>query len=541
MKMRKTPTIVRLYLRRSKKDRDTQKFSIGTQRAEAREYISKEFPNADVFEYLDEASGDSWNRPGLERLVSETRPGDAIVCRDKGRLSRDMIGGPALLEELLCFRRARLFFYFDNKEIHFESANDRIVQCFDDFKYASELENNRGRTREALRRKVQNGKIAGGKCYGYKNVKGNEGTELAIDETQSKVIVRIFNSYSIGRGLKGIARDLNAAGVPGPRGDWKPSGLRSMLQNKRYQGWHIHGRIVKRKVSRVGRTQVKADAEDIITNKVPEWQIVSDELWEKVQARFTANKRAAPRMHSPARTMGRPPKYPLVGFSRCGHCGGSISSQRTKRGQTKTAAYGCATNWRSGKQACPISLQQPMHLVEGALANFLHEKVLEESILEKLMADVRAEAQLQLSVPTVDISALEAQLKEEHEQIRRLIKLAAQTGDEVGMISEEIQSRSVKIKGMKSTLAEASRPADEILTLLDQIEAEARSDLRDLRHALLADSSSRQVYQSLFPDGLIFDPVDTNKGNRVWALSGRAQLGPLSRATPTGFEPVSPA
>ncbi len=534
---------IRLYLRRSLKDSDRQKFSIGTQRTEAMEYIESEFPGVPVVEYLDEGSGDDWNRPGLERLVRDTRAGDTIVCRDKGRLCRDLVGGPTLLEELLQFRGARLFFYVSRREVRFNTVNERFMESVDDLRFEGELESNRSRTREALRRKVRDGFIAGGKCYGFKNVRTPQGTRAEVNEAEAQVILRIFEMFAGGRGFKGIARDLNGEGISGPRGLWKDGGIRSMLLNERYLGWNIHGRVVKRKVSRNQRQRVEAQSNEVIRLRVPEWQLVTEELWNTVQERFKANKQKQERdvsARSTNRTVGRPAKYALVGFSRCGSCGGSITSQRTKRGKAKTPAYGCSSNWRLGKAACPVSLQQPMDQVEAALADYLHREVLKDGVLDELLAEVRREAQARLTTQ-VDIAALDGQLKEERVQIQRLIQLAANTGDEMEMIGAEITARSARIRQLQATHDEASRPQGETLALIDQVEEEARSEVERLQSVLLSDPGSREVYRALFPDGLVFEPFEVNKGRRVWALSGRAQLGPLNRATPTGFEPVSPA
>lgn len=98
-----------------------------------------------------------------------------------------------------------------------------------------------------------------------------------------------------------------------------------------------------------------------------------------------------------------------------------------------------------------------MHQVEGALAGYLHEEVLRETVLEQLIADVRREAEVLLVAPTKDVSELESQLKTERDQVQRLIRLAAQTGDELGMIAEEIQNRSIQIKSLATRLDTTAR------------------------------------------------------------------------------------
>ena len=85
-----------------------------------------------------------------------------------------------------------------------------------------EAEAIRSRTREALRNRVANGRIAGGSCFGYRLVRqkdpnGRAYTLAEIDPKQADIVRRIFREYVDGRGVRRIAKGLNDDGIASPR------------------------------------------------------------------------------------------------------------------------------------------------------------------------------------------------------------------------------------------------------------------------------------------------------------------------------------
>jgi site-specific DNA recombinase len=85
------------------------------------------------------------------------------------------------------------------------------------------------KTHRGLRGRIEDGKSAGGLCYGYRVVKtvsgGNVTTgEREIEPAQAQVVERIFRDFIAGVSPKQIAKNLNREGVPGPFGGaWSPS------------------------------------------------------------------------------------------------------------------------------------------------------------------------------------------------------------------------------------------------------------------------------------------------------------------------------
>jgi hypothetical protein len=85
------------------------------------------------------------------------------------------------------------------------------------------------KTHRGLRGRIEDGKSAGGLCYGYRVVKTISGGsvttgEREIEAAEAAVVLRLFRDFIAGVSPKQIAKNLNREGVPGPFGGaWSPS------------------------------------------------------------------------------------------------------------------------------------------------------------------------------------------------------------------------------------------------------------------------------------------------------------------------------
>jgi DNA invertase Pin-like site-specific DNA recombinase len=130
--------------------------------------------------------------------------------------------------------------------------NDRLADQFMvtamAFVDAMHREQARERTRDALYRKAERGHVAGGVVYGYRNVDHLANGKRShvtreIDPAQAEIVRRCFREVTDGYGYLGVAKRLNAARLPGPRGDaWTSSTVRVILFNELYRGTVIYGR-----------------------------------------------------------------------------------------------------------------------------------------------------------------------------------------------------------------------------------------------------------------------------------------------------------
>ncbi len=568
---------VRVYLRRSKNDEGKQQFSLDVQRAGCLDFVQRlALGGCEIVEYVDDGkSGDDFhNRGGIRRLLDEAAGGDVIVCRDQSRLGRDAIEVTLVVRDLVRDRGCRLYYYVTGQEVQFANAIDQATTFIQGTGHQMELEAIRSRTREALRSRVRDGRIAGGRCYGYKldrrsDPSGRRYTVATVDEQEAAVVRRIFEEYLTGRGLKGIARALNHDGVPSPAagrrgsGSWAPSGIRPMLMNPRYRGVYIHGRL--KKVRRAGSVhRVKADPAEVLMVDLPEWRIVDDNLWFAVQERFE-KRTTGPR---PDRQEQPAAKYPLTGIARCA-CGGTIGCTRTRSHGRLVKAYACTRHRERGAEVCAVTVNQPMDEVNEALIDILQREVLTEPVLAKVLAEIREQVEAELEEREVDIAALQVELAETRVERRKLAK-AVTLADDIPELVSELKLRSATIQRLEQHIEDARRTPAEIAARMDEVEAHCRQQLADLRAALTDRADLREVFLILFPGGLTFTPEwtrdEAGQRRRVWRVRGAARPFRSDRvvtrcasegrdwranratslggsdcvATPTGFEPVLP-
>jgi len=528
---------VRIYLRRSKNDRDKQQFSLDVQRDGADRFAEREFPGEPRVYYVDDgkAGDDFLHRSGLKRLTAQAVTGDVILARDQSRLGRDALEVSLVIRELVQDRNCRLFYYVNGHEVQFSNAIEQATTYIQGTGHQLELEAIRSRTTEALRAKVRAGRIAGGRCYGYTLTRKTDDafrqyTVAVVDEQQAPIVRRIFDEYLEGRGLKSIAIRLNNEGVPSPTvgrrgsGSWAPSGIRAMLRNPRYRGLYIHGRV--KKVRRRGKlVRIEADPSEVLTIEMPEWRIVSDDTWLAVQKRFNDNKRRAPvRRHTKAG--GPASKYALSGLARCGECGGAISVANTKRGQQIVRAYTCDRHRRGGNAVCSVSIRRPVEIVDRKFADFLQSAVLSPEVLPDVMEGVREELERQVADgDTVD--ELRERLEQAKAAVQRLVRLGSLAGDDaLGQIASELKDKTALVKRLENQILVASDRPEDVDDAMAEVEEIIRVRLAGFRERLAANPhGARDVYLALFPEGLTFTPAPGNaKPRKLWTIEGIAQL-----------------
>ena len=224
------------------------------------------------------------------------------------------------------------------------------------------LEARTKKTHRGLRGRVEKGFSAGAVGYGYRMVRrlSSEGElvrgEREIEPSEALIVERIFREFAAGKSPRSIARDLNADGIPGPKGTaWRDTGIRGdvrrgtgTINNELYVGFRVwnHKHYIKDPATGKSVTRLNPESE-WIRKAVPELRIVSDELWaavkrqqEDIARRYAAVKEAAQAraLHSKRR-----PAYLLSGLLECGVCGGPYAVVVHDR-------YGCTGHHR--KRTC---------------------------------------------------------------------------------------------------------------------------------------------------------------------------------------------
>jgi len=188
---------------------------------------------------------------------------------------------------------------------------------------------------------------------------------LDIDPVTAPVVERVYREYAAGLGLRSIARELTADGVPSPAAydrlrnphrdptGWAFSAVRAILANPVYRGFATWGKQQKFEelvdpddvaAGNVTRMRWRPRTEWIEARQPTHPALVSRELAEAVAERLAA------RSHGRTHSRSTPHPYLLRGVLRCGLCerrmqgsaraGGRIL-YRCEYGKARSLPVGC--------------------------------------------------------------------------------------------------------------------------------------------------------------------------------------------------------
>jgi hypothetical protein len=152
-----------------------------------------------------------------------------------------------------------------------------------------------------LRGRIEDGKSAGGLCYGYRVSRRSpaEASRQASGKSTAEagIVERIFRDFVAGVSPKQIAKNLNREGVGGPFGGaWSPSTIygnakrgTGILNNELYVGRLVWNRLRYVKNPDTGKRVSRMNpSSEWMTRQVPALRIVSDEVWTAPKARADA-------------------------------------------------------------------------------------------------------------------------------------------------------------------------------------------------------------------------------------------------------------
>ena len=311
-------------------------------------------------------SGATKGRPGYEALLAAVKAGqfDIVLFEHLDRLARD-------LEFLMAFYKEARHADCELHQLHRGKLGIFDIGILGTFAQIF-LEELSYKTRRGLIGKIEAGKSAGGLSYGYCVRRAAAGEvikgEQDINRDEALVVERIFTEYAAGKSPIQIATDLNADGIPAPRGKGNSSGHwrqttingnrergTGILNNELYIGRRVWNRLRYSKHPETGKRVSRLNPqEDWVTFEAPDLRIVEQSVWEAVKARQTAQKRlrtkqteSDPNGLSVAQSMRRR-KYLLSGLLSCGQCGGNL----TIAGSGKARRYYCANAKEKGAAIC---------------------------------------------------------------------------------------------------------------------------------------------------------------------------------------------
>ena len=356
-----------LYIRLSRDDGDkAESNSVTSQKEILKEYL-KLHPDIQFHDYYvdDGWSGTDFDRPGFQQMMEAIFRGavNCVIVKDLSRFGRNAAESGRYLEDI--FVRHRVRFIALNNGIDTASGNMNaatrlismgVTNVINESVAATTSVNVRG----TLNMNRQQGKFIGSfPTYGYlKDPQDHH--KLIVDEESAAVVRMIFEKYIAGTSIMGIAKELNAMGIPNPStykrlkgynyrhpvgnkndGLWPDSSVRRILKNEMYIGNMIQGRntTVSYKIH-----QCRAvPKEDWIRVTGTHEAIIDPDTFRKAQnllGRYIRKPPAQNRVHL------------LSGFVRCAKCG-RIMSRKTNRHPYGTYHYyRCVTNNKMKTGGC---------------------------------------------------------------------------------------------------------------------------------------------------------------------------------------------
>ena len=236
-----------LYARVSTEEQAKSGYSLRQQMEALRAYCESE--GLDVAAEIDDPgySGAYLDRPGLEQVRSLVEAGGVslVLAQDRDRLSREPAYLYLLREEFLrhgCALRALNDRGDDSPE---GQLTDGIMDQLAKFERAKTAE----RTRRGSLRKVFEGRVLGATPkprYGFRWTKDDRGKNIGYEvyEPEMATVRRILAMVADGSSLNGVTTQLQADGVPAPKGgrDWGRHTIREMVKNDLYRP-HGYGEL----------------------------------------------------------------------------------------------------------------------------------------------------------------------------------------------------------------------------------------------------------------------------------------------------------
>ena len=391
-----------LYIRLSRDDGDRMESnSITSQREILKEWL-KLHPDIGVYDfYVDDGwSGTDFNRPGFQRMMDDIYAGNVncVIVKDLSRFCRNASEGGRYLEDI--FVRLRVRFIALNNGLDTASGNMNaatqlisvgVTNVINESIAATTSVNVRG----TLNMNRKQGKFIGSfATYGYLK-DPNDRHKLIVDEEAAHVVRMIFNKFIAGTSIVGIAKELNAMGIPNPSaykrlkgynykhpagkendGLWPDSSVRRILNNEMYIGNMVQGKntTVSYKIH-----QCRAvPKEDWIKVTGTHEAIIHPDIFRKAQALLGRHIRKPPQENR---------VHLLAGFVRCAKCG-RIMSRKTNRHPYGTYHYyRCVTNNRMKPGGCTRGSLRVDQIEEAVLV--LLQKTVEACVeYEKLLEQI---------------------------------------------------------------------------------------------------------------------------------------------------------
>ncbi|MDE7083215.1 MAG: recombinase family protein [Clostridia bacterium] len=356
-----------LYIRLSREDGDKiESESVSSQKALLERFVS-ENPEINLTEYYidDGYSGTDFERPAFQRMISEaaSKKINCVIVKDLSRFGRNYVEAGKYLEVVFPTFKLRFIAVNDGIDSFAQpSTMNNIIVPFKNIINDEYCRDISVKVRSALDIRRKQGKFIGSfAAYGYKKDESDH-NKLVIDEEAAATVRFIYEKFLAGFSIIGVARALNARGVPNPSeykaakglncrristckngGAWTDSTVRRILTSEVYIG-----NLVQKKnevISYKIHLSKQVDKSNRITVKGTHKPIISQQDFDKVQSLLRRDTRVSPNEKEGKLSV-------FAGFLKCADCGRAMQKRTVKQPNKTYEYYICSTYRKMHSSLC---------------------------------------------------------------------------------------------------------------------------------------------------------------------------------------------
>ena len=478
--------------------------SIENQKRIIRDFVAKEFPDAELKIYEDrDRSGYTFSqRENYQKMRRELINGEVriLIVKDFSRFSRRNSLG---LLELETLRDAGIRIISIGDNIDYPTRDDWMLIQFKFLMNEMPVTDTSKKIKQMIDNRQKNGQWICAVPYGYRIINTKEMT-YEIDPPAAEVVREVFRLYNLGWGYKKIANHLTDSGVPTPRAneiaqkeaegkatkltarnEWSIITVQAILKNDFYIGT-----LRQRKYTRKGINgkDVKLSDEDNIVIENAHEPIVDGKTFaytkEQLRLRSKGNYRGEKKYATD-----------YSGFMFCGDCGSPMFSMSRP---DLSPAYTCGTYHKRGLKGCTSH-----HIRVDVLDRLLKEFILRvrdncKGMIDELQKtiDEQPEREEQLGAT---VESIETQLNEAKAKLKALYKekmlidaglsnaksrtkaaLYDEMEEELLTRIEMHEKQFGDVNNLRNNMITANRKAKTVIEVFDGVLKKEKLDKRDI-------------------------------------------------------------
>lgn len=435
-----------------------------------------------VTTYSDTISGAKITRRGLDQLREDIRLGKAtaVVAYNLDRLNRDPAHHYMFVREMKN-AGARIYYTSKGGRPVAETDDDEFIEGIEALVAFRERSSIRTRTLDARRKKARDGELMGNgeTPFGYRRVGEKGKYTWEIIEEEAAIVRRIFEWYAVEKvGVYVIVRRLSEQSTPTPSdtrqsnkrnrkrsfAQWNSTTLYKILRNSSYAGKGRTFRQIVLGENEHGKKKYGLrDQKDWFSFSCP--AIITQDWWDKAQARLNNGKQLSPRNSKYEYLMGR--------RIRCDECKAAIVGRPAYKGQYRYYTCGGRKSLSyTATTGCTFPVVRT-EVVDAACWTWVSGVLLDEaSLREKAMnnAEQDSTARKRIEEHQLETAAAITELDLERKRYQSLYGRGRMTDAEFDEKDDEIKQQRARLeRGLEQLEAELGSLAtpDQLETNLD--------------------------------------------------------------------------